>query len=152
MNTAPEVEPTPCTRKEGHDGPCNGWPCDSAKAKRTAPEACLQMAQSANPPLLPATADEIRSKIVEQFTTFQPHMKAYADYAERIAALSLEYHDSRLGEVLGIPIEVGVLMAALDARETPKSLDGKLAQIEKLETPVRRIIFDRSKSTYYLFM
>lgn len=142
---AHEVEPTNCTRKEGHDGPCNGWPCASAKEKmgQTIPVAATAV---------PMTADEIRSKIVEQFTTFQPHMKAYADYAERIAALSLEYHDSRLASVLGVPIEVGVLMIALDARETPKSLDEKLAQIEKLETPVRRIIFDRAKATYYLFM
>lgn len=149
---APEVEPTNCTRKEGHGGPCNGYPCYSAKERMAAPEACLQVAQSENPPLLLMTADEIRSKIIEQFTQFQPHMKAYADYAERIAALSLEYHDSRLSTVLGVLIEPGVLMIALDACETPKSLDEKLAQIEKLETPVRRIIFDRSKATYYLFI
>ena len=99
------------------------------------------------------TADEARSKIIEQFTKFEPHLTAYAEYAQRIAALSLEYHNARLKDTFKVPIEEGTLIVALDARETPKSLDTKLAQIS--QTPaatVRRIVFDRVKSTYYLFI
>lgn len=99
------------------------------------------------------TADEIRCKILEQYNVFLPHMTAYHDYAERIAALSLQYHDTRLKEVLQMPIEEGVLLTTLDARETPKSLDTKLAQLSQMpDTKLKRVIFDRVKGTYNLFI
>lgn len=94
------------------------------------------------------SADEIRSKILEQFEGFKPHLTAYHDYAERMAALSIEYHSARLSE-FAPPVEEGVLIASLDARETPKSLDAKLAQLSGVS--IKRAIFDRTKATYYLF-
>lgn len=101
----------------------------------------------------PLTGDEIRHQILEQFGKFQPHMRAYHDYAERIAALSIEYHNTRLSETLGIPMEEGVLLTTLDARETPKTLDAKLASMAQLpDTKVKRVIFDRVKAVYYLFV
>lgn len=105
------------------------------------------------PANVPASADEIRSKIVEQFTMFQPSMAAYHEYAARIAALSVEYHNTRIAEVLNVPIEEAVLLVTLDARETPKSLDEKLTQIAKVPgTKVKRVIFDRTKGHYHLFI
>ena len=80
-------------------------------------------------------------------------MQAYAEYAERISALSIQYHNARLSDVLNVPIEEYVLLTSLDARETPKSLDTKLAQISQIPgTPIKRIVFDRVKATYHLFI
>jgi hypothetical protein len=101
---------------------------------------------------LPQTADEIRNQILGTFQQFQPHAQAYHDYAERVAALSVKYHDVRFSEVLGLPIEEGVLLTSLNAAETPKSLDTKLAQIAVLpDVKIKRVVFDRVKATYYLF-
>ena len=124
----------------------------NAKYYREHPEeAVSEPTGTMNP--APMTPDEIRSKIVEQYNVFLPHMQAYHEYAERISALSLQYHNTRLSEVLELPMEEGVLVATLDARETPKSLDTKLAQLTALpDTKIRRVIFDRVKGTYYLFL
>jgi hypothetical protein len=101
---------------------------------------------------VPLTADEIRNKIVETFNQFAPHAQAYHNYAEQVAALSVAYHDRRLSEVLSIPMEEGVLVTTLNAAETPKSLDTKLAQIKALPgTTIKRVLFDRTKGCYYLF-
>jgi hypothetical protein len=103
--------------------------------------------------VVPASADDIRHKILGQFKAFQPHMQAYSQYANGIAALSIEYHNARLRDVLGVTIEEGVLAIALDARETPKSLDEKLAQLTQIPgLVIKRIIFDRTKATYHLFV
>ena len=113
-----------------------------------------QVAQSATVPIevLPPTSDDIRGKILETFKQFQPSAQAYHDYAERVAALSVEYHNARLSEVLNIPMEDGTLVTTLNAAETPKSLDTKLAQIKALPgTTIKRVLFDRTKSCYYLF-
>jgi hypothetical protein len=107
---------------------------------------------AAGVPTPPLTADEIRNKIVETFKRFEPHAQAYHDYAEQVAALSVAYHDQRLSEVLDIPMEEGVLVTTLNAAETPKSLDTKLAQIKTLPgTTIKRVLFDRTKGCYYLF-
>lgn len=101
----------------------------------------------------PLNSDNIRTKILEQFAHFQPHLQAYHDYSQRMAALSVEYHNSRLAETLGVKIDDEVLLTTLDARQTPKTLDTQLAQIEKLPgTKIKRIVFDRTKATYYLFI
>lgn len=101
----------------------------------------------------PMNADEIRHRILEQFNTFAPHLNAYQEYATRIAALSVQYHNSRLTEVFGLPIQEEILLATLDARETPKTLDAKLAQIAQVpDTKIKRIVFDRVKATYYLYI
>ena len=113
-----------------------------------------QVVQSATVPIevLPPTADSIRSRILETFKQFQPSAQAYHDYAERVAALSVEYHNARLSEVLNIPMEEGPLVTTLNAAETPKSLDTKLAQIAALPgVTIKRVLFDRTKGQYFLF-
>lgn len=100
-----------------------------------------------NPPHL--TADELRSKIVALFEEFKPNLQGYYEYAQRAAALNEEYHQRRL-ESVGPPIETGTLALTLDARETPATLDNKLAQIP--QGTIRRVVFDRANSRYYLFV
>jgi hypothetical protein len=118
----------------------------------------MQTAEQHNAPLvgkvetLPSlTADEIRSKLVEQFEQFKPHLTGYHEYAERCIALSLEYHAARFKEECpDLALEEMTLVASFDARETPKSLDAKLAQLKGTE--IRRLVFDRAKATYFLFV
>lgn len=96
-------------------------------------------------------ADELRTKILETYTQFKPHLDAYYDYAQRTAALSEAYHAARLSEALNITATEETLVATLDARETPKSLDNFLASFRS-EKPVKRIIFDRINGKYHLFI
>lgn len=97
------------------------------------------------------SSDEIRSRLIGTFEQFKATLDQYYDYAQRAAALAEEYHDARLVEVFGVPIEEAVLVATLDARETPKSLDNFIAGF-KSDRPVRRILFDRAASKYYVYV
>ena len=98
----------------------------------------------------PLTADDIRGKIVELFDKCKPQLSAYHDYAQQATALAEEYHAARFAELFpGVPFEELTLVVSLNARETPKSLDNKLAQIAEIS--LKRIVFDRVKSTYLLF-
>jgi hypothetical protein len=99
-------------------------------------------------PVKPPTADEIRSLIVKTFEDFKPSLQAYHEYGHRMMALSLEYHNNRLGALK--PIEELTLAVTLDARETPQTLDNKLTQLKNLA--IKRIIFDRVHHTFYLFV
>jgi len=96
-------------------------------------------------------ADSIRSKIVETYEQFKPSLEAYYDYAQRTAALSEAYHAARLREVFSTVPTEEILVATLDARETPKSLDNFLATFRPGK-PVTRIVFDRVNGKYHLFV
>ncbi len=96
-------------------------------------------------------ADEIRSKIIETFNQFKPSLDAYYDYSQRVAALSEEYHASRLREKFGIESQEETLVATLDARSTPKTLDNFLSDFRPSK-PVKRILFDRVAAKYYVFV
>ena len=97
------------------------------------------------------SSDELRHQILALFDSFKEHLKGYHDYAERVSALAVEYHKVRLAEAFpGAKFEEGVLAISLDARETPKSLDTKLAQLHGVA--VKRVVFDQLKSTYHLFV
>jgi hypothetical protein len=103
--------------------------------------------------VLPPTADELRSALVAQFEKFKPSLEQYHEYAQRCMALAQEYHAVRLEDAFPeAKIEELTLVATLDARETPKSLDTKLAQFASENITVRRMIFDRVKSAYLLFV
>jgi hypothetical protein len=95
-------------------------------------------------------ADEIRSKITETFEQFKPQLDGYHEYAQRITALSEEYHKVRLAETFCLPEEM-IFVCTLNAAETPKSLDQKLAQLNQAGTKIKRIIYDRKERSYYLF-
>jgi hypothetical protein len=115
-----------------------------------------QTAAQHNAPLigaveLPLTADGIRSKLVENFQQFRPALEAYHDYAQRASALAVEYHAARFKEACPqVAVEELSLILTLDCRETPTSLDNKLAQISNVN--IKRIIFDRAHSAYHLFV
>ncbi len=96
-------------------------------------------------------ADEIRSKLIETYNQFKPSLNAYYDYAQRTTALSEEYHAARLTETFKLTPTEEVLVATLDARETPKSLDNFLASFRP-DKPVKRIVFDRVNGKYHLFV
>jgi hypothetical protein len=94
------------------------------------------------------TADQLRSKMVGIFTEFKPALEKYYDYAQRAASLAEEYHSVRLKEQFpSAVLEERVLICKLDARETPATLDRKLASVDK----VGLAVFDRADATYYLF-
>ena len=96
------------------------------------------------------SADQIRTTLVEQFNKFRPALEQYHEYALRAAALAQEYHAARFKEVFSQPVEAMTLVATLDARETPASLDNKIAHLKDL--PVKLILFDRANAIYYLFV
>lgn len=122
-------------------------------APEVEPVGTLQQAQSANPPIGAMNSDDVRTKIIDKAAEFMPQMAAYHEAAAQLAALSVHYHELKFSETFGVPIEEAVLLITLDARETPKSLDEKLIEIAKLQdVKVRRIIFDRAKGHYSLFI
>jgi len=94
-------------------------------------------------------SDEIRHKLVENFEAASPVLNSYYEYAQRAAALSEEYHAARLSEAFQVGVEPMILVAELDARETPKSLDKRMMELG--QAPIKKIIFDQSKFRYYLF-
>lgn len=96
-------------------------------------------------------ADELRAKIIATYNEFKLHLDAYYDYAQRTAALSEEYHAARLNEAFKITVTEETLVATLDSRETPKSLDNFLGAFRS-EKPVKRIVFDRANGKYHLFV
>ena len=105
-----------------NDNPTHPPTQEQIAAMPVGSDSCLAIEQSATPPLVapgfaticgsPMAADECRTKILEQFNTFQPYMQAYAEYAERISALSIQYHNARLSDVLNVPIEEYVLLTS----------------------------------------
>ena len=98
------------------------------------------------------SADEIRQKVVATYNEFKPHLDAYYDYAQRVAALSETYHAARFLEAFpNVQPTEKTLVATLDARETPKSLDNFLASFRS-DKPVREIVFDRANGKYYVFV
>ncbi len=96
-------------------------------------------------------ADEIRSKILETYNQFKPSLDAYYDYAQRTAALAEQYHAARLTEKFGMSATEETLVATLDARETPKSLDKFLACFNS-DKPVKRISYDRVNGKYHIWV
>lgn len=104
------------------------------------------------PPVL--NADDLRTKMVEQFEGFKENLKAYHEYAQRVVALSIQYHDVRIAETLQAPIVEMTLVTTFNVGETPKTLDTKLQQMASIPNmpQIKKIIFDRAKGTYYLFI
>lgn len=96
-------------------------------------------------------ADEIRQKILEEFEKFKPHLQGYYEYAQRVDALGSEYHRLILEEELGRPYKEMILVATLDARETPKSLDTTIAQLHQSNVRLAEVILDRKSGKFLLF-
>lgn len=97
-----------------------------------------------------STADEVRTKLTETFQQFKPALDQYYDYAQRAMALAETYHRLRLKEVLGLEASEEILVASLDARETPPTLDKILAALPS-DKKIKRVVFDRLNGKYHLF-
>lgn len=96
-------------------------------------------------------SDALRSRIVELFNNSRVTIAAFYQYSESAAALSEEYHKERMSEVFPAAVHEELTLATtLDARETPALLDKKLAELS--EVKVKKVVYDRVKSTYYLYV
>jgi hypothetical protein len=96
-------------------------------------------------------SDETRSKITSLYEQFKPQLDGYHDYAQRVTALSEEYHKARFAEVFNTPIEELTLLGQVKSLQTPKSLDEMLAKIPE-GIKVKRIIHDRANHIYYIYV
>lgn len=103
------------------------------------------MSETATP--APLSADELRAKLVDIFKRFKPALDQYYDYARQVTALSEEYHRARLSAAG--PIQERVLLAKLDSRETPATLDRVLAEVDPASLGL--VVYDRKNAAYYLF-
>lgn len=90
----------------------------------------------------------------EIFESFKPTAQLYRDYAEKMQALSVEYHNKRLAEAFPATtaLEEMVCVQILDARETPALLDRTLSAIKEAGVVPTKIIFDRLNFKFYLFI
>jgi predicted anti-sigma-YlaC factor YlaD len=96
-------------------------------------------------------ADDIRHKMVEMFKGASGVLTAFYDYSRQAAALAEEYHAARFSEHCPtVVVEALTLAYTLDSRETPASLDKKLAALDG--AIIKKIVFDQARATYYLFV
>lgn len=96
-------------------------------------------------------ADDVRRKLVANFEAAKPILDGFYEYAKVAGALAQEYHEARIHEAFqGVDFRTLTLVASLDARETPVSLDKKLMELG--QAPIKLVIFDQTKFTYYLFV
>lgn len=96
------------------------------------------------------TAEQLRTELVKLFKESNSVLNAFYDYSQKAAALAEEYHAAQFREKYAVPVEEITLACTLDARETPATLDKKLLELQAV--PIRKILFDRARSTYYLFV
>lgn len=97
------------------------------------------------------TADELRSRIVRLFEESRATLAAFYQYSQSAAALAEEYHAARFKEKFPASVSKELTLACtMDARETPASLDKKLSELNGVV--IKQIIFDRARTTYYLFV
>lgn len=97
------------------------------------------------------TADELRSRLLDLYEQQKPAIMAFYQYSASAAALSEEYHAARFIERFPAAAREELTLACtLDSRETPASLDKKLAELAGVT--VKKIVYDRARATYYLFV
>ena len=79
-----------CSRAEGHDGPCNGWPCDSRQREL---RAALERAEGplGHHPVI---------------VNGQAHVVRGVDWGKGDHGLAVEFdRDGRVARILGAPLE-----------------------------------------------
>lgn len=98
-------------------------------------------------------SDDLRHQIMNQYNGFANEIRAFAEYSARVAALSLEYHKAKLTESFpAAPMHELTLALTLDTRETPKSLDTKLAQFAAAGVTARLMIHDQANHSIHIFV
>lgn len=104
-------------------------------------------------PQMARSTDDIRHDLLEGLQSFQPKVIAFQAESQRFFGISIEYHDARLAETFGVPIEELTLLTTFNIQETPQSLDAKLEKMKTmLGLAIKKIYFDRQKGVYYLFI
>lgn len=66
-------------------------------------------------------------------------------------ALSEQYHALRIRDEFQSLVKAKLLVTTLDARQSPVSLDKKLAELRDSGVQIRDVIYDQNTTTYYLF-
>jgi hypothetical protein len=101
----------------------------------------------------PLSADELRSKIIENFKQAEKTLTEYRQYAESQRALNIEYHRARFAENFpGVPmVETGKVLV-FDACETPKSLDRALAEICAAGLTPKGLIHDLENHRFIFYV
>jgi len=74
------------------------------------------------------------------------------DYGERVRALSEELHVGKITETFNVPVTEMLVAATLDVRETPKSLDKQIAQLQHLQGRVSQVVYDRASGMFYVLI
>lgn len=98
-------------------------------------------------------SDDIRRRLAALYAEARPDIEAFGTYAQNAAALSMELHRVRLAEMFpSAPVQEMTLLATLDARETPASLDANLSQIQLSGKVPKAIIFDPAKNLFLLYV
>lgn len=116
-----------------------------------APEPPILEVEKTHLEMAPGAADALRSRLVELFENSKITLASFYQYSQTAAALAEEYHAARLAEKYpGVGFAEYTLATSLDARETPTTLDKKLAELTGVT--VRMIIYDRVQARYYLYV
>jgi hypothetical protein len=102
------------------------------------------------PELSPA---DIKQKMRDLCQAAAPWQAKYADMALKLAALSEQYHEQTLKAAFpAAEFSERTLAITLDGRESPASLDPKLAQLAEQQIAVKLIVFDRVQFKYLLYL
>lgn len=97
------------------------------------------------------SASDTRAKIVQVCEESKPLWKQVHEHSAAVAALSLEYHRESLREALGIEMRSGMLVATLDIRNSPKSLDTTIGQLKMSGVTGLEAIHDLQSGQVFLF-
>jgi hypothetical protein len=95
--------------------------------------------------------EEARDKITKIYTEHKDLFTKLHDYGEQVRALSQELHIDLLQKRFCIDIVEEVLIATLDVRESPASLDKEVARIEASQVKITAIYFSRPEGRFYLY-
>lgn len=96
-------------------------------------------------------AADTRKKIAEHLEAQKPLWQEIHAKSAELAALSVEYHKQSLQEQLSVTVEDGLVVAVLDIRQTPKSLDTTVSQIKMSGATGLRAFHDLKEGKIYVF-
>lgn len=97
-------------------------------------------------------ADDIRMRMSKLFKDSDKLRGEFADYSQQVVALSTEYHNARLVELLQgrQPIEAGTLVATFYVNQTPKSLDMAIEKLVESKVIIKHVFFDVANHAFHL--
>jgi hypothetical protein len=96
-------------------------------------------------------AADTRQKICSALEESKPLWTQVHEHSRKVAALSVEYHRESLKEALGVEMEDGLLVATLDIRQKPVSLDATISQIKMSGAKGLRAFHNLEDGKIYVF-